>query len=93
LKLGDQVRLKKKSWIGYCEKKSKVSDTIDQTMPTVVRIAMDEAAIKRPSTAFSTRLRARKSLWARVTPQKRPKTASARTSAVRTAAPQCDISR
>ena len=50
---------KKNSDAGYWLKKLMFSNSIDSTMPSVVRMAMDAAAISRPRTARSTVLRAR----------------------------------
>ncbi len=56
---GLQIRPKKKSRIGYCPKKRIVSNSIEATMPNVVRMAMVEAPISRTTIELSTRLRAR----------------------------------
>ena len=60
-KAGDQTTPKKNSVQVYWLKKRAVSNTSDRTMATVVKIAISEAEISRPSTISSTRLRARNS--------------------------------
>ena len=69
---GDQVSPKKKSCQGYCEKKLLASNSIDRTMPTVVRIAIVEANIKSASSTASTMLRARNNALVRDTAKASP---------------------
>ena len=58
-KFGDQV-VPKKKWVQeYWAKKWPVSNSIDRTMPTVVKIAIEAAKIRMPLTICSTTLRAR----------------------------------
>ena len=74
---GLQLRPKRNSVTGTSRKKRIASNTTERTIPTVVRMAMLEAATNNTSTNRSTRLRARKSGEILLQANTPPNTASA----------------